>query len=643
MPKISIITPTYNRSKFIRRTIKSVIDQTYTDWEFLIIDDSSTDNTVELVNEFVKQDPRIKLFKTPQNSGGPALPKNIGIENATGEYVAFLDDDDEWLPEKLSKQLELFESSNNSKLGLVSCFINIRDNNGKLISKHKKNYRGDVIKNLARDCFVMTSSCVMTKLDILKKVGLFDTRFKISDDWDMWLKISKEGYQFDFTPEYLVNYILHGKNIYLGNNNGSIKNERDSIILCEKNEDVFKKNNFKILGYYYFYKKNYILSIKYNILNILSMKSGFEQKIKSFSFIILSFLPNLENSFRKIFFKIKKIIDYIKIILFKIGLYNKKELPKYRYNKKIYLKNYKNFGFKHRSGWPYVMSLLNCLSIRNGILFDSFIEIKFGWSNNLNKISAYKEPWVGIFHVPDNIPEWFNEKQTPREIFKNKYFIESLKNCKGLYCLSNYEKNILKKYTNLPINVVLHPTETPNIKFSIEKFINNKDKEIIQLGTFCRKLSSIFLLPVIKIKKSALGMNKYGFYILKQEEMKLNIKVDIDSVKIYKFLNNKKYDETLSQNIAFIDLYETSANNAVIECIVRNTPLLINPHPAVIEYLGSDYPFYFNSLEEAAQKAENMDLIKKTHEYLLNLKTKEKLTGDAFINAIINSSIYKSL
>jgi hypothetical protein len=258
-------------------------------------------------------------------------------------------------------------------------------------------------------------------------------------------------------------------------------------------------------------------------------------------------------------------------------------------------------------------------------------------------MSAYKEPWVGISHVPDNIPEWFNKKQTPKEIFKNKYFIESLKDCKGLYCLSNYGKDILKKYTNLPINVIFHPTETPNVKFSIEKFIKNKDKEIIQLGTFCRKLSSIFLLPVKKIKKSAIGIDNYNFNLLETEVLKLNLKINKSEVKIYNYLDNDDYDETLSSNIAFIDLYEVSASNSIIECIVRNTPLLINPHPAVIEYLGPNYPFYFSSLEEAAQKAENMDLIKETHQYLKNLKIKEKLTCASFLNDIVNSEIYKNL
>ena len=302
MPKISIIIPTYNGSRFINRAISSVLNQTYTDWELLIIDDNSTDNTAELVNEFAKQDQRIKLYKTSQNSGGPALPKNIGLENAKGEYVAFLDHDDEWLPEKLEKQLKIFEESSDKNLGLVSCFINIRNGNGNLILKHKKFYKGDVIKHLAINNFILTCSCVMTKLNILKEVGLFDLRFKRADDVDMWLKISEAGYHFDFTPEYLINYFIHGENYSSSNNNGV----KEFELNYQNHKNSYDKYNPYGLGYYYFYKKNYKLSRKYLIRTMFLKESSSEKKIKSLVFIILTFFPNLESFFRNIFSKLFK-------------------------------------------------------------------------------------------------------------------------------------------------------------------------------------------------------------------------------------------------------------------------------------------------------------------------------------------------
>ena len=306
MPKITIITPTYNSSKFIKRTIDSVLAQTYTDWEFLLIDDHSTDNTVEIISEYAKKDPRIKILSTPKNSGGPALPKNIGIENAIGEYVAFLDHDDQWLAEKLEKQLKVFTESKNEKLGLVACYINVANNEGKILYRHKENYRGSVIGNLARGNFIVTSSCVITKSEVYKKCGLFDVRFKTSDDWDMWLRIAEISYDFDFVPEFLINYIIHGGNAYLENKNRN--DEKEFLLLYGLHTETFKKYSLKATGHYYLYKKEYGLARGYFIKSIFSKGLNFNQKIKSCAFVILTFFPNLEFFLRKVFFYLKKLI-----------------------------------------------------------------------------------------------------------------------------------------------------------------------------------------------------------------------------------------------------------------------------------------------------------------------------------------------
>ena len=208
-PKISVIIPTYNRGNLIENTIKGVIDQTYTDWELLIVDDGSTDNTKEIVGEFIKNDKRIKYFYE-ENSGCPSVPRNLGIEKASGEYVAFLDSDDEWFPTKLEKQLAVFENSDNPKLGVVACYAYIKDNKtGKIISEHNKYYKGNALKEILKNYgLICTTSCVMTKLSILKEVGPFDSIFKVYDDNDMWLRISEKGYEFDYVQEYLLNYLI---------------------------------------------------------------------------------------------------------------------------------------------------------------------------------------------------------------------------------------------------------------------------------------------------------------------------------------------------------------------------------------------------------------------------------------------------
>src|SRR5687768_7890706 len=102
--KVSIITPVYNANRYIDNTYKSVSAQTHTDWEWLIIDDRSTDDSWKKISDIQKIDKRIKVFQNATNSG-PSHSRNVGLENASGEYISFLDADDEWLPEKLSTQL----------------------------------------------------------------------------------------------------------------------------------------------------------------------------------------------------------------------------------------------------------------------------------------------------------------------------------------------------------------------------------------------------------------------------------------------------------------------------------------------------------------------------------------------------------
>ena len=115
-PTVSVIIPTYNRAHLVDRAIQSVLNQTYKDFELIIVDDGSTDNTEDIIKEFQKKDERIKYIRHEENRGGSAA-RNTGIKAAKGEYIAFLDSDDEWLPIKLGRQISEF--TNKSKIALV--------------------------------------------------------------------------------------------------------------------------------------------------------------------------------------------------------------------------------------------------------------------------------------------------------------------------------------------------------------------------------------------------------------------------------------------------------------------------------------------------------------------------------------------
>lgn len=180
---VSIITPCYNSSKYISQAISSVIAQTYENWEMLISDDCSTDNSREIVEEFHKKDPRIKLLRMEKNSGaGPA--RNNSIKEAKGRYIAFLDSDDLWKPDKLKNQIA-FMNANNYQF--VSCQTEVIDGENKLIgfSKRRKrvSYNSTMIVN-----YIGTSSVVYDT----KEIGKFYMKpIRHSQDWVLWLDILK--------------------------------------------------------------------------------------------------------------------------------------------------------------------------------------------------------------------------------------------------------------------------------------------------------------------------------------------------------------------------------------------------------------------------------------------------------------------
>ena len=187
MPQVSIIMPCHNGAAYIKDAICSVQNQTFTDWELLVVDDNSTDASVEIVKELSANDNRIKLFHTEKSSGLPATPRNVGIKVACGRYIAFLDCDDEWLPTKLEHQLPLFATrkvavifSYYSKMGENGDFWNSVIKSPTVVNFYKM-LKGDCIGNL-------------TGVYDTEKCGKVYQKEIHHEDYLMWLEILKKGF-----------------------------------------------------------------------------------------------------------------------------------------------------------------------------------------------------------------------------------------------------------------------------------------------------------------------------------------------------------------------------------------------------------------------------------------------------------------
>jgi teichuronic acid biosynthesis glycosyltransferase TuaG len=241
MTKVSIIIPTYNSEKFINRTIQSVIDQTYKDWELIIVDDLSKDKTREILNEWKKKDERIHLIFLDKNSGGPAHPKNVAISETHGKYIAYLDHDDEWMKDKLEKQINVLEKD--PKIGFISCEADMLDKNGKLLYTTTTSIvpdSGVFPAILSTNFFTSNSSLVIPK-KVIDEVGGRDENPEIgpSEDREYELRIAAAGYKFYVVHEVLIKYYSHDGSPYT--------------------RPYYSNSSLKYISYYKKYNLEYIL------------------------------------------------------------------------------------------------------------------------------------------------------------------------------------------------------------------------------------------------------------------------------------------------------------------------------------------------------------------------------------------------
>lgn len=195
---VTVCITTYNREDLLANTINSVLNQTYRKFELIIIDDCSTDNTEGLVNTIY--DDRLRYVRHKQNKG-LAAARNTGIKEAKSKYIAFLDDDDEWLPKKLQEQVNLIESS---EADVVYCGNVIIDKNNKIVRKGKPEIKGNIRSEIVKKGLsTIPSSCFFRK-EALEAVGGFDENLESHIDHDIWMKMAEKNYKADYVDQALV-------------------------------------------------------------------------------------------------------------------------------------------------------------------------------------------------------------------------------------------------------------------------------------------------------------------------------------------------------------------------------------------------------------------------------------------------------
>ena len=200
---VSVVIPTFNRAQYIVRTITSVTNQSFSDFELIIVDDGSTDSTEELVNELSLNDPRIKYIKS--TNMGVSHARNLGVDNSSGQLIAFLDSDDEWIANKLKLQVHFMRENPE----YFWCHGNeIWKRNGQVKKQHTKHKKsgGDQFARSLELCCISPSTVMISK-DILASHKWFKEDFIVCEDYDLWLRLSCRN-KIGFIEEELT--IKHG-------------------------------------------------------------------------------------------------------------------------------------------------------------------------------------------------------------------------------------------------------------------------------------------------------------------------------------------------------------------------------------------------------------------------------------------------
>lgn len=271
----------------------------------------------------------------------------------------------------------------------------------------------------------------------------------------------------------------------------------------------------------------------------------------------------------------------------------------------------------HHSGWPFCVNALRrnfhneegTPVYTNGVL-QEIIQSK----------KTHQKEWIGFIHA------------TPDEKIKNDLgstsCLESLKKCRGIFTLSNYVKNFIEQNTNkIMVECILLALDKPKYFFNFNSYKTNKNKKIIMAGHWLRDFETFYQFKSFNHKKTILQCTN---------------KKHPRELLCIPYLESNEFEKQFIENIMFLCLKDASANNFIVECILRNTPILVNKLPATIEYLGKEYPLFYNELKEAEEKIRDLDLIEKSHNYLLKLN-KKSFTEDGFVKNFYESKIYQSI
>ena len=673
-PRVSVVMPAYNAGRYLAEAIESVLAQTGEPYELIVVDDGSTDDTAAVLAGYGE-----RIRRARQEHEGVSVARNRGVEMARGELVAFLDADDRFvLPTKLAEQAARFEAD--PGLDIVHSGWRMIEADG-TPGPVREPWRWAPALDLRAWLLhhPVLPSAMMVRRATLERAGGFDPTLSVLEDVDLMLRLALAGAKAAWLEKVTVEYRRHG-----GGASGAV--HRQGTALARITRAVFARPDLpaevRALEREFRYQTLVWMAYRFHAAGCMDeavdhLRASLPHAPASRAVAPLGWIDRFEALYaadgaRWSVFELTTLPQWRRL-LGQVGLGARAEpgdLPRSRHAAslpdrpsqvwaatvtpspvadapaaaKLDLRHAlgRDYG-RHRSGWAFALQSLAPLHRPGGIAVDAFVEHTFD-QDAPKPGRPWREPWIGFVHNPPGAPSWFVPTQSPQRLLESPAFRESLPSCLGLFCLSAYHRRWLSERLDVPLAQLLPPTAVPTREFSVARFIENPVKRLVQVGSWLRRLHSIHHVPVTRLRRTMVHQHLgYIRQLLATEQREWRLAPDWSSVEVLPFLPEAEYDALLAENVVYLDLYDASANNTIVECIARATPVVVNPLPAVREYLGEDYPLYFVSREQAARRAEDLACLEAAHDYLRALPIRSRLTDAAFLASVSSSAIYAAL
>ena len=297
----------------------------------------------------------------------------------------------------------------------------------------------------------------------------------------------------------------------------------------------------------------------------------------------------------------------------------------------------------HRSGWAYAQQSVEHLYSDNGVIFDDFVERTFLYPKEWHNDTSYDSPWIGVVHHAHDIPSWYLNNLQLWGMLESVRWQDSLPHLRMLVAMApNLQEWLQLQYPELPVVLIKHPTGRPSIYWTPARFEANPDKSLLQVGWFCRNTAAIYQVATPRnYWLSKVHLRQRVVWIGYTEQLCQHYfrgaEHNFGSTAVIDTQDDDKYDVLLSRNIVFMEVISAAANNTVVECIARNTPIVLNRHPGPLYYLGDDYPLFYDSIDQVAELVTTKRVL-QAYEYLRDMD-KSWLRGACFAESLTSACL----